>query len=90
MTRQTPFIKCVVPGGIVLLAVVCATAARKNPGNCSGCHSSANKTGSGAQAPLYADVDVNLAYGNGLESPRIAMRFPSMGWLCHRLSKLKS
>jgi hypothetical protein len=30
--------------------------------NCSGCHSTENKTGSGAQAPLHADVDVNLAH----------------------------
>jgi len=30
--------------------------------NCSGCHSTANKSGSGAQAPLHADVDVALAH----------------------------
>lgn len=30
--------------------------------NCSGCHSTENKLGSGAQAPLHADVDVNLAH----------------------------
>ena len=30
--------------------------------NCSGCHSTENKNGSGAQAPLHADVDVNLAH----------------------------
>jgi len=30
--------------------------------NCSGCHSTENKTGSGAQAPLHSDVDVNLAH----------------------------
>jgi mono/diheme cytochrome c family protein len=30
--------------------------------NCSGCHSTENKTGSGAQAPLHADVDVKLAH----------------------------
>jgi len=30
--------------------------------NCSGCHSTENKTGSGAQAPLHADVDMNLAH----------------------------
>ncbi|HVQ63773.1 MAG TPA: hypothetical protein VMT78_04505, partial [Terriglobia bacterium] len=30
--------------------------------NCSGCHSTENKTGSGAQAPIHSDVDVNLAH----------------------------
>ena len=30
--------------------------------NCSGCHSTENKSGSGAQAPVHADVDVNLAH----------------------------
>jgi mono/diheme cytochrome c family protein len=30
--------------------------------NCSGCHSTENKTASGAQAPLHADVDVKLAH----------------------------
>jgi len=30
--------------------------------NCSGCHSTENKLGSGAQAPVHADVDVNLAH----------------------------
>ena len=30
--------------------------------NCSGCHSTENKLGSGAQAPLHSDVDVNLAH----------------------------
>src|SRR5215475_11832206 len=30
--------------------------------NCAGCHSTENKLGSGAQAPLHADVDVNLAH----------------------------
>src|SRR6204780_3036193 len=30
--------------------------------NCSGCHSTENKLGSGAQAPLHADVNVNLAH----------------------------
>ena len=30
--------------------------------NCSGCHSTENRSGSGAQAPLHADVDVNLAH----------------------------
>jgi hypothetical protein len=30
--------------------------------NCSGCHSTENKLGSGAQAPIHSDVDVNLAH----------------------------
>lgn len=30
--------------------------------NCSGCHSTDNKSGSGAQAPIHADSDVNLAH----------------------------
>jgi hypothetical protein len=30
--------------------------------NCRGCHSTENTTGSGAQAPLHADKDVNLAH----------------------------
>jgi hypothetical protein len=30
--------------------------------NCSGCHSTENTTGSGAQAPVHADVNVNLAH----------------------------
>ena len=30
--------------------------------NCSGCHSTENKLGSGAQAPLHADVDPALAH----------------------------
>jgi len=34
--------------------------------NCSGCHSTENKLGSGAQAPLHADVDVNLAHAYAL------------------------
>ena len=30
--------------------------------NCSGCHSTENKSGSGGQAPLHSDVDANLAH----------------------------
>lgn len=30
--------------------------------NCAGCHSTENKLGSGAQAPLHADVNVSLAH----------------------------
>ena len=30
--------------------------------NCSGCHNTQNKLGSGAQAPVHSDVDPNLAH----------------------------
>lgn len=30
--------------------------------NCSGCHNTENTSGSGAQAPIHSDVDVNLAH----------------------------
>jgi hypothetical protein len=30
--------------------------------NCAGCHSAENPSGSGAQAPLHADANVNLAH----------------------------
>jgi len=30
--------------------------------NCSGCHSTENKSASGAQAPVHADINVNLAH----------------------------
>jgi mono/diheme cytochrome c family protein len=30
--------------------------------NCSGCHSTENKTQSGAQAPIHSDIDPNLAH----------------------------
>ena len=30
--------------------------------DCSGCHSTQNTAGSGAQAPLHSDVDVNVAH----------------------------
>jgi hypothetical protein len=42
--------------------------------NCSGCHSTENKLGSGAQAPLHADVDVNLAHEYALT--RVNFREP--------------
>ncbi len=42
--------------------------------NCSGCHSTENKLGSGAQAPLHADVDVNLAHSYALT--RVNFREP--------------
>jgi mono/diheme cytochrome c family protein len=43
--------------------------------NCSGCHSTENKTGSGAQAPLHADVNVNLAHEYALT--RVNFRDPA-------------
>src|SRR6516225_7795986 len=43
--------------------------------NCSGCHSTENKTGSGAQAPLHADPDVNLAHEYALT--RVNFRDPA-------------
>jgi mono/diheme cytochrome c family protein len=42
--------------------------------NCSGCHSTENKLGSGAQAPVHADVDVNLAHEYALT--RVNFREP--------------
>jgi hypothetical protein len=42
--------------------------------NCSGCHSTENRAGSGAQAPLHADVDVNLAHQYALT--RVNFRDP--------------
>jgi hypothetical protein len=43
--------------------------------NCSGCHSTQNKLGSGAQAPVHADVDVNLAHEYALT--RVNFREPA-------------
>jgi len=43
--------------------------------NCSGCHSTENKLGSGAQAPLHADVNVNLAHEYALT--RVNFREPA-------------
>ena len=42
--------------------------------NCSGCHSTENKLGSGSQAPLHADPDVNLAHEYALT--RVNFRDP--------------
>lgn len=42
--------------------------------NCSGCHSTENRAGSGAQAPLHADVDVSLAHEYALT--RVNFREP--------------
>jgi hypothetical protein len=43
--------------------------------NCSGCHSTENKSGSGAQAPVHADVNVNLAHEYALT--RVNFRDPA-------------
>jgi hypothetical protein len=43
--------------------------------NCSGCHSTENKLGSGAQAPLHSDVDTNLAHEYALT--RVNFREPA-------------
>ena len=42
--------------------------------NCAGCHNTQNTTGTGAQAPLHADVDVNLAHEYALT--RVNFREP--------------
>jgi hypothetical protein len=118
-------IKVAVPCGFVLVAAICATAARTKLGfselpngrggtnveavvvpdgfdkarsvkafqetlypllrqNCSGCHSTENKTGSGAQAPLHADVDVNLAHEYALT--RVNFRDPENSKLVVRMA----
>lgn len=51
--------------------------------NCSGCHSTQNTTGSGAQAPLHADVDVNLAHEYALT--RVNFREPDNSKLVVRM-----
>ena len=51
--------------------------------NCSGCHSTENKLGSGAQAPLHADVDVNLAHEYALT--RVNFREPENSKLVVRM-----
>ena len=51
--------------------------------NCSGCHSTENKTGSGAQAPLHADADVNLAHEYALT--RVHFRAPANSKLVVRM-----
>ena len=43
--------------------------------NCSGCHSTENTSGSGAQAPVHADVNVNLAHEYALT--RVNFREPA-------------
>src|SRR5262249_40832209 len=43
--------------------------------NCAGCHSTENKTGSGAQAPVHSDVNVNLAHEYALT--RVNFREPA-------------
>ena len=50
--------------------------------NCSGCHSTENKLGSGSQAPLHADVDVNLAHEYALT--RVNFREPENSKLVAR------
>jgi hypothetical protein len=52
--------------------------------NCSGCHSTQNTTGSGAQAPLHSDVDVNVAHEYALT--RVNFREPASSRLVYRLS----
>jgi hypothetical protein len=51
--------------------------------NCSACHSTENKTGSGAQAPLHADVDVNVAHEYALT--RVNFRDPANSKLVVRM-----
>jgi hypothetical protein len=51
--------------------------------NCSGCHSTENRTGSGAQAPLHSDVDVNLAHEYALT--RVNFREPENSKLVVRM-----
>jgi mono/diheme cytochrome c family protein len=43
--------------------------------NCSGCHSTENKEASGGQAPVHADINVNLAHEYALT--RVNFREPS-------------
>ena len=52
--------------------------------NCSGCHSTQNTSGSGAQALLHSDVDVNLAHEYALT--RVNFREPANSRLVYRLS----
>lgn len=52
--------------------------------NCSGCHSTQNTTGSGAQAPLHSDVDVNLAHEYALT--RVNFREPENSKLAVRMA----
>ena len=52
--------------------------------NCAGCHSTQNKSASGAQAPLHADVDVNLAHEYALT--RVNFREPADSKLVVRMA----
>ena len=51
--------------------------------NCAGCHSTQNTTGSGAQAPLHADADVNVAHEYALT--RVNFRQPEDSKLVVRM-----
>ena len=51
--------------------------------NCSGCHSTENKTAGGAQAPLHADVDVKVAHEYALT--RVNFRDPENSKLVVRM-----
>lgn len=51
--------------------------------NCAGCHNTQNTTGGGAQAPLHADVDVELAHEYALT--RVNFREPVNSKLVVRL-----
>jgi hypothetical protein len=51
--------------------------------NCAGCHSTENRTGSGAQAPLHADADVKLAHEYALT--RVNFREPANSKLVVRM-----
>src|SRR6202050_2254069 len=52
--------------------------------NCSGCHSTENTTGGGAQAPLHADVNVNLAHEYALT--RVNFRDPKNSTFVTRMA----
>lgn len=52
--------------------------------NCSGCHSTENKTGSGAQAPMHADVNPSLAHEYALT--RVNFREPVESKLVVRMA----
>ena len=51
--------------------------------NCSACHSTDNHSASGAQAPLHADADVNLAHEYALT--RVNFRDPANSKLVVRM-----
>ena len=52
--------------------------------NCSGCHSTQNTSGSGAQAPLHSDVDPNVAHEYALT--RVNFREPVNSKLVVRMA----